>query len=458
MPYYRPRMLARLSVPVWGAPQDRVAQAANDAVTDFEVQVSRAELLRNDHNQADELLIRVDWRDAGVDPRLLSNAILDFSMGTADDKGEWDPAKNRVFLGIVTDVERSCDDSSRSVELQALDFTTLFLESKPYPPEGIPDYSQTLVEAWHRIVDHAGGKDVEGNWFRSAEFLRDKLQPRGVENWPPSLSTVAPGRLKKLSAPVVVKPDSDAWGVWQQTCGLLGLISWVDADKVIVAPSTNYYTRTNPVRFIWGKNILSMRERRNCAVAGRKLSLVSYDPLRGVLLQSWFPPRGLGTKKLKANGTAGKADDYEVFEFHGVSDQAALDAVCQRAYQERSRQELEGTITTSEFFVEGLTGGSANLLQLGAGQDIAIELEQETLDGLAEMPAYGKRVAYLKARGYRDSVAQILAKNQEALSRLQPVFHTRQVRTSLEVTEDGGSFEVEITYVNRIEVSGDSAT
>jgi hypothetical protein len=369
------------------------------------------------------------------------------------------PSSDRRFVGIATDVERESDESNRSVRIQALDYTALLIESKPYPPEGIPNYSMTIEQAWQHICAYAGGKDVAGNWFQSAWSLANNLTPRGVDNWPPSLTSVAPPRLKTALAktPIPVKSGADAWGVWQQVCGMFGLISWIYQDRVIVTTATNYYTRENPPRFIWGKNILSIRERRNCALAGKKIALVSYDPLTGRLVQAWYPPRGEGgTKKGKAGKTSAKADDYDVFEFNGVTDEAALQTVCQRVYEERSRQELEGTIVTSEMFTEGLDGRSADLLSLGAGQDIRVEVEQETLDGLQAIDGIDARIEYLLARGYRKSVAELLAKNQEALPLLTSVFHTRGVRTTLETDEKGGTFEVEFQYCNRIKVTGDA--
>jgi len=460
MAYYRPRMAARLSVPVWGSSQERIEQEDGSGLVEFNVRVRRSEISRNDHNHADSSEVTVDWLDAGVDPRLLSNAIVEVYIGNADESGQWDmPREDRRFIGIATDVERESDESNRSVRIQALDFTALFIESKPYPEEGVPNYGMTLEDAWKLICQHAGGKDTSGQWFKSAEFLADKLTPRGVDSWPPSFSKVAPPRLKTALAktPIPIKKGADAWAIWQQCCGMFGLISWIYQDSVIVTTATNYYTRSNPPRFVWGKNILSLRERRNCSLSGKKVALVSYDPLTGELVQVWYPPRGEeGKKKGKASKRGGKADDYDVFEYNGITDEAALQSICQRVYEERSRQELEGTIVTSEMFIDGLDGRSADLLKLGSGQDVRIEVEQETMDGLKGIDSIADRVAYLEARGYRRTMAQLLAKNQEALSLLSAVFHTRGVRTTLETDEKGGSFEIEIQYCNRIQVTGDA--
>lgn len=459
--YYRPRMSARLSVPVWGSAADRLEQANNESVTTFPVQVSKATWERNDHNHADSLSITVDWRDAGVDPRLLSNAIVEFYLGCADDHGDWSPSwENRRFVGIATDVERSASESGQTVEIKALDFTTLFLEAKPFPPEGVPTYDMTLSDAWFRIVEHTGGKSTSGEWFKSAMMLSNAMVSAGDKDLGLlSLSSSVHGRLSK--SPIPVKPSSDAWAVWQLCVGMLGLISWVDQDKVILTDSTNLYTRSDPPVLTWGRNIKEIRERRNCTAAGSKICLMSYDPLSGKVLQAFAPEqpaqKGKGRKQVSANARKGSEQDkYEVLEYNGVTDQKTLQDVATRVYQERSRQELEGSVTTDEMFVGMMSGAGYDMLTLGAGQDIVIAIEQDAMDGLQMVNGIDDRIAWLMRRGYSDSVANLLAKNAEGLSKLQPIFHTKSVRTAFECDENGGSYSTEITFCNRIEVTGDS--
>jgi hypothetical protein len=93
--YYRPRMAARLSVPVWGSSQERIEQEDGSGLIEFEVNVRKASISRNDHNHADEAEITVDWLDAGVDPRLMSNAIVEVFIGNADDDGGVGNAEQR---------------------------------------------------------------------------------------------------------------------------------------------------------------------------------------------------------------------------------------------------------------------------------------------------------------------------------------------------------------------------
>ena len=454
--------MAMLSVPVWGGPTERVQQNDSESVIEFPVQVRRATLGRGDHNHADELEILVDWRDAGVDPRLMSNAIVEFYLGSADENNTWEPTLlNRRFVGIATDVERVTSESERQVTIKALDFTTLFLESKPFPPDGIPTYGMNLEEAWRRIVGHTGGKDVEGNWFRSAELLMDRLVPEGVDSWPPSLSRAVSSRL--VTDRIPVQQETDAWAVWQMCCGILGLISWIDQEHVVVTTATNLYTRDDPPVMIWGKNISSIREKRNCALAGKRVCVMSYDPLGSRVLQAFYPSRDQkGTKVVKTNsGTKVKEKaenqaDYQVFEYNGVSDQATLDHIAQRVYEERVRQELEGTMVTSEMWTETASGDTFDLLNLCAGENIRVDLDQATMDGLGMLEGIGERTAWLKARGYEDSVAALLARNAQALHKLSSVFYTKSVSTTVECDESGGSYDTEITYCNRIDITGDA--
>lgn len=462
--YYRPRMSATLSVPVWGSSAERLSQANNDSVTTFPVSVSRATWERNDHNHADSLSITIDWRDAGVDPRLLSNAIVEFFLGCADDHGEWTPSwENRRFIGIATDVERSGSESGQTVEIKALDFTTLFLEAKPFPPEGVPTYDMTLSEAWFRIVEHTGGKDTSGEWFKSAMALSNALVSAGDRDLGQlSLQGSVHGRLSKSAIPV--KPNTDAWAVWQLCVGMLGLISWVDQDRVFMCESTNLYTRSDPPVLTWGHNIKEIRERRNCTAAGSKICVMSYDPLTGRVLQAFAPTppsqKGKGRKQVKQVSSGGKVgneqDKYEVLEYNGVTDQKQLQEIATRIYQERSRQELEGSLTTDEMFVGMMSGAGYDLLTLGAGQDIVVAIEQDDLDGLKKVVGIDDRIAWLVRRGYSDSVAHLLAKNAQGLEKLQPIFHTKSVRTTFECDETGGSYSTEITFCNRIEITGDA--
>ena len=451
-------MSAVLACPLWGDSSQRAEQDGDESVVTVPVKLSRATWTRNNHNHADELSFTVDYRDAGVDPRLLGNATVEFYLGNADENGNWKQDKStRRFMGIVTEVERANDTESRTVDIRALDFTALMLQSKPFPPDGVPLYTDNLQDAWARIVDHAGGKDTAGNWFKSVELLADRLKPIGVENWPPSLSKCNSSR---IVGAIPINAGADAWAVWSKAVGMLGLISWIDQDDVIVTTATNLYTRDDPPVLVWGKNILSLKECRICSIAGKKIALVAYDPLTGRVVQALYPGLAEKTrKKVRAKsgstgqGRASHQDDYDVFEFNGVTDADRLMECAKRVYEERSRQELTGTLTTAEMFTDRVSGEAFDLLTLGAGQDIRIELEQQALDGARDFKSVQDRIDWLMSEplNYSQGVAELIARNADSLDKRSNTFHTQSVTTTLELDDSGGSFSVEIGFCNRIE-------
>jgi len=399
----------------------------------------------------------------------LESGTLEFYLGNADDFDHWEYAGkkqvNRRFLGIVSEAERTRNDDSGEVTIKALDYTTLFLETKKYAPEGLPTYSMNLEEAWRIICKHTGGKDVHGKWFSSCEVLADKLEPQGIPNWPPKLSSVVSKKLSK--GHIEIKNKSDAWAIWQHCVGMLGFISWIDQNRVIVSSATNYYTRNAPPVLLWGKNILSMRERRVCTLSGKKIAVVAYDPLSGNVLNALWPaPDKDGKKRMKAIGggklDAGLVSEYDVFEVNGVTDLTTLQRIAKRVYEERSRQEFTGTITTAEMLVDRNTSEPQffNLLDLSAGDDVMVQIEPDIIDGIVKLgidTTVEDRAAWLRGRGYSKDMALLLAKNQKALLLMTNQFNVNRVTTTMETDSEGGSFQIEIEYCNKIDIGNTNA-
>jgi hypothetical protein len=437
---YRPRALAVLTV-----------AGADDAPVTFPVRVRRAVLDSNDHNHADTLRISAEWRDAGVDPRLLSDATCDFYLGSADDTGRWRPGPASLrFCGIAVRVGRVAEEGSGFVaELDFQDYTRFFLKAKPFGSSGIPDYAQTLDAAWRRIVGQTPGADV----------LSDRLVLQGVDSYPTLGNAVAP-RFAKLGK-VPTKPETDAWAVWQQCVGMLGLISYVRKDQVIVTTATDYYTAGDPPRLVWGRNLLSLAESRDADRAGRGVGLTSFDPLSGTTIEALFPP--LGDPRVMRNKVAAakagdpaairQAEERDYFAYPGVTKVDLLLTLAERVWEERSRQELEGTLRTAEMNVATQSGANFDLLSLGAGDVLRVEFEQKDKEALSAIPTTQGRIAYLTRRGYSEGAATVLTQNMATFATLDPSFFTKRVTTTYEGVDESGTFQIDVNYCNRIQVA-----
>lgn len=452
MPTYRARFSAILAVPTLGDRAARRAQEDDDTVIHLPLNPIKITLERNDHNHADTLHLTVPFKDSGFDVRLLQNAQVTFAIANSDDRGFWEPTTANVrFVGLLTRMSRVMpEDEQRVLEMEFLDYTTLYLEAKPFGAKGIPHYSMNLAEAWRTITSQVPGADV----------LADRIVFKGLDAPGPALGTAVAARFAKLTK-VPAKPITDAWAVWQQCVGMLGLISFFDRDQVVVTTSTAYYTRSDPPRLILGENIKNMTETRN-PFRRKGIGLSSFDPSTGRTIEALWPPAGsdeIKKKVIKPSKKRGvtasqvrQAEEREYFQYPSTTDPAVLLECAKRVYEERSRQEMEGTIYTAEMLVERASGATFDLLLLGSGDDVRIELAQEDKAMLASALSEGQSQKqmqdYLIGRGYDPSVAQLMAANVAQLAILDPVFYTKKVTIQIDV--EGMEFSVEINYCNRL--------
>lgn len=480
MPVYRPRMYAELTVPVMGSSRLKDQQAKGETTVKIPVRVHRASWIKNDHNHADELDLTVEWNDAGVDPRFLKNATVSFWMDNVEIGQDLVPTDDNLrFVGIATRVRRVArDGSGLAVDMSFLDYTTLFLASKPFPTKGVPTYDMNLVDAWARICDNVGWADPKepSRIISTVAHLRNRLLfqlPPGAKSPTEfTLRDAVSERFAKLAS-IPIRPKADAWEVWQQVVGMHGLLSFIDKDVVVVTDTLQHYAtvdssghqvNTAP-RLIWAKNILMADEAVNTNFSNKGVSFSSYDPLSGkvieVFVPKFFDPEIQGKNVVavsrKSSPEEQQSDRYDYFEYNGITNIDTLTKLAEGAYNERSRQEIEGTIKTCEMFVDAVNGTEiVGLMDLSPGDAIRIEIGENEKDLLKSKGDDKAQIDYLTGVGYSKEVASLIAQNMDPFSQLEPTFHVKRIHVNLETTEDGGSFEIEITYNNRIKVTGDT--
>ena len=465
MPIYKPRAYARMTVPIAGTAAQKTAMNATDDVVTVDFIPMRVTIISNDHNHADECHLTAPWKAAGVDPRFLADATVEVWLQHVDrGDGDVDLTREPQFIGIMTRPRRvGGEGQGMLIDLEFYDYTTLFLESKDFPNDGVPDYDQTLDDAWRRICDHTGRVNPDtGELDTTVRALRDRLELVGLDFFPVLGKAVAK-RIAKLGK-FPVKPSSNAWEVWQQVVGSMGLISFIRKDKCIVTTATDYYTSNNPPRFIWGKNVAKMSEQRDTKLAGTGIGITSFDPLTGTTLEALWPPVGdaaLHRKRLSAKvggdfDEVRRAESRHYYEYYGVTDPAVLLAIAKRAYEERSRQDVEGTILTYEMTVEdSVRGEEFDLLELASGDVVRIEFSPEDTEVLGQLTSDDQRISYLMGRGYSEGSARVLVANMKGFANLEPTFFVKAVRTTLDaMSGEGGTYETEISYLNRIHISG----
>lgn len=466
MRIYRPRVFAALTVPVLGTRQERINQAASSSTIELPLRPHRVRLESNDHNEADRLSITCDWRQTGLDPRLLDDATIQLHIANADESDRWEPSRaNCRFVGVMKEITASRRlEAPGVVDIECVDYTDFFLRAKPFGSSGIPRYEQTLREAWRTIVSQTPGAAVLGERL-VFEGGTQGLVIEGLEDPVESLAlgVAVAERFRKLGQ-VPTKPETDAWAVWQQCVGMLGLISYIRGDECVVTTATNYYTEGDAPRFIWGQNIEEWTETRVCQVVDTGIGLTSFDPLTGRALEALWPPVGdtrvqkkrTSARKIQSEEQARLGEKREYYSLPGVTNLDVLTAIARRIFEERSRQELEGRVVTREMEIERESGAAFDLLALRAGDTVAVQVEPEHQQLLGSLPNDSAQVRMLTDRGYTEPVAELIVKNVAHFAELGAKFHVKQVATEVEYDSEGGRFSLEVSYVNRINVTGDT--
>jgi hypothetical protein len=449
----RPRALLRLTVPL----------PSGDGYEPFtyDVEVSRARLELNDHNHADALDVDVDWIDAGVDPRWIAGATCEFYMDNADDFGAWEPTEDNLrFVGRMVRPRREATAESLKVSLSFHDYTSFFLVAKPVASAAIPRYSDTLQDAWVRLCNEVPG----------CEALADNLVFRGLDaGGVKSIGSAVAARFRNFGS-MPIKPGIDAWAVWQQAAGMMGLLSFFEKDQCIVTTASDYYTGGDTPKLVWGRNLLSFSESRNNDREARGVGITSFDPLTGTALEAIYDPlagkrkpkkpaaKVRHRKKPKAPKFITKSE-VDFFPFPGVTDPDRLMEIAKRVYEERIRGELEGNAVTVDMTAETASADEMDLLSIRQGDTIEVRfLDSDDADFVKRFSSKQDRIDYLVTqRGYRSEVAQVVASNVDSMTDKSSLFFVKAANVELESTEEGGSFKLSIDFMNKIDPAGGSA-
>lgn len=449
-------MFATLEVPIYGTREERNRMAKATETVTLPLRPTNAELELNSHNQADGLELTVDWFDAGADPRIIDDGVVRFYAGDSGGylEGVPEPANCR-FIGVLREIATSRTVDKAQVHLSCVDYTKLFLEAKPFGSLGIPNYDMTLREAWQTVVSQTPG----------AEVLASRIRFEGGVTGSEKLAVAVSARFAKL-AQVPAHPKTDAWAVWQQCVGMLGLVSFIRLDECIVTTATNLYTEEDAPMLIWGKNVLEWHESRIAAQSRKGILLTSFDPETGKTIEAFYPPQAekekTKVKRMPASTVSGsqpapiKDEDREVLQFSAVAEPGQLAKLAQQIYEERSRQELEGSVVTEEMGVETERQNEFDMLGIHAGASIRVQCKPEEQTHLNNLPE-GERVEYLVARGYTREVAGLLVRGMSDLHRLESKFYVKRARVSMDVDGDSGRFSADIEYINRIQLGGGTA-
>lgn len=415
--------------------------------------------IKNNHLEADELTVTIGWKEGGLDPRLIKNARGAFWIWDSA-RTDFDRAKHLKFTGIAKKITRKIEENGWVVEITFHDYTTLFINNKPLKTDGLPYYTDTLQKIWERICDNTGWQDpANGKILSNVSALRDSLVFAREDIRTRTLGEMTNKRFLKIARPSP-KHGASSWDVWQWVIGSLGLISYIDKDQCVITDTTEHYAKANAARAIYGENIHTLEESVDTDITSKGILLKSLDPLTGRILEAFYPPPGDERIKTKRSAVSKKSEEgaiitanevsgqYEEYNRWDVTDQKALDNCAQQAYEERSRQEIEGSFKTAEMTLFTNDGDQVEILDLRAGEALAIATDpglRDTLRGL--VGGEEEQIRYLVEHcDYDEDVALLIARNLDVDELNSPIFHIK----SIELDHGPDNYEVEVKFHNLI--------
>lgn len=462
MSYYKPRAELELFVPPWGAAGD----TTNAAV--WKPKVLSLRWTKNSHLAADELHVTVHWNEGGVDPRMIKHARC--RMWFWDDAREsFDEFLHLRFTGICKKATRRLSGNEGfTVELMFHDYTTFFLMMKPFPTPGMPEYSDTLETIWGKICDNTGYRDIStGKIVSNVSALKKMIRVEAstaqrveqIKN--KTLGDLVTGRFHRVAKPTP-KNRGSAWDTWQWCVQALGLISYIDRGEVVITDSSEHFKEESAGRLIYGQNILNFEETVDTHVTRKGILGKSFNTLTGQLIEASYPPpndpfikKSRAAVKRVAKGTNDAqnetAAEYEEYNFPGITSIEALENAVAEAWEQFSRQEMKGKITTHEMNIRTEDGELIDILSLRAGDCIRVGMDEASQEILKHTGSETEKLNYLMSRtGYIRPVAELVLANIGNRAFSSPIFHVE----TLSVQYEWGKFEVEIAFHNRVNLTG----
>lgn len=431
----------------------------------------------NDYTQADTFDCEIDYKTFPFDPRLVRACGVTIHMEDRkrifkDDNTlnliEPTP-ENTIFQGFVDEETVQLSEDSRSVRFEGRDFTALLIDT-PLIRKTPLDVSQPLDKVLQTLLSEV--KSVQ-------EIKIDNRTGQDL----PILKSYYQGFGEPLAGHKNLKDRDTYWEVIQDLVVKAGLIAFIELDKLVIATPRTVYNKAAAVRFIYGRNLNSLEFKRklgrqkgfNVAVRSLNLSskevLISKIPIEAspdFVAKTGIPAKEITIPQVSPNGEKGedKPAPYITFRVADVASKAALTTIAENIFEEMSRQQLDGSLSTRDMCAytdggNGVNPAEFDLLKLRIGSPLRLSIDQGDMKGLEEInrkfekpelneadiaARTGEITKFLNARCYDPKVSKVIA---ETFGKTSPYFYTKSVHYTLE--KDAG-FSLKCDFVNFIDI------
>lgn len=444
--------------------------------------VRRAVVSINSYTEADTFEIQLDYKAFPFDPRAIRSVDISIHMenmeslydelGTAN---VIEPTEDNVIFKGFADQERMVfDDSTRSITLRGRDYTSLFIDSKVLKPDLI-NLALPLTTILQMIITSTpGASGTPGK--NDGITLENRLPLNKVIPIPASIVE----ELSSLGTKHNPKSGQSYWDVIQELVSKMALIAYIEIDKLVLTDPRTLYDPEKAVQFIYGKNIKTFEMQRNMgkqkgfnvivrSIIGKKVETVRIPRDAKTLAIAGkdveapkFATGGspLAIAAAQANPNPAKLQEkpepapFISFVLNNVKSRSALIDYGEKVFEEISRQQLEGRLTTMDMLAptEGQTfkqwgSGKFDVLKIRNGTPIGVFIDHPDINAIQKEKAIPLRVKYLLSRGYDVAIANALA---TSISKFKTPFYTRAVTFTMDQQQ---GFMCDIDFINFIETN-----
>jgi len=434
--------------------------AALQEVQDIPISCRSLTVERNDYSEADTFKATIDYKAFPFDPRCIRACGVTICMEDRKKVFNSDnslniiepSADNTVFLGFADEGSINCDDDTRTVTLEGRDYTALLVDTKRVNSDPIP-LSSPIEEIIQELISELKStKDIE-------------VVNRTGESPLPTPSKLG----KDFNATTAVKNQKRRetyWDIIQDIVSRVGLVGFIELDKFIITKPQNIYEKKEIKQFIYGANVKNfslsrkLGRSKNFNVKVRSLNL-RYKRVEEAMIPeeatdekfvSNFGKMRITIPELDKNKNKvdpPKDADFFTFAVKDVNNKEQLIKIGESIYEEMSRQQIEGKLTTYEMEIPEEAGDGFNVIKFSKirnGTAIRMLLSQAELGELKSTSSKEDKKTFLLRRGYPAALAEAFA---DSLNRINTAFYVRAVTFKLD--QDNG-FSMDIEFINFIDL------
>lgn len=434
-------------------------EAILQEVKDIPVSCRSLTVERNDYSEADTFRATIDYQAFPFDPRCIRACGITICMedrkktfNTDNSLNLIEPsAANIVFLGFVDESSIQFDDETRTVRIEGRDYTSLFIDQKRVNTDPIP-----LTKPIDQLI-----KDLINEQEATREIVVENRTGAPL----PALSSLA-ADFNPVTSVKNVKRKETYWEIMQSIVSRVGLVGFIELDKYVITKPQNVYEKKNIKHFIYGGNIKELNFTRRLGRAKDFNVLVkSFNALEKRVDEAKIPLEAtdeqfksrygsveISVPQLDKDGKKidpPKTADYYTFLVKDVNSKAQLITIGESIFEELSRQQIEGSLTTFEMEVPEEQGSELSPIlfsQIRNGSAIRIFLDQKELEEISSISNKAQKKAFLLRRGYPNPLADAFA---DSLSRINTVFYVKSVMFEMDM--DNG-FTMKIEFINFIDL------